>query len=514
MNTQSTNLTRRSLLNTVGALLVYLVFLGAGFVSKKYLVVFLGPVAFGAWEICYRLLNYVSPGEGPVSQTLKWILANKGAVVDTDGLKRYIGGAFILWACLILPILLVGGGIAWLSPRFINDLPPGLVSVVQWASFIIVIGLLAETWSRLYLGVLQGSNLLYKATWATSFFHILGMVLMITAAYHGFGLGGMAVSLIITSLISGATYLRLVKSWVPWFGLEKPRREELKELLSLGSWMYAWSFVSRLLFLSDLVIVGMVQGALAVTTLTFTQYAPHVGIYLAAMATTAVAPGLGRILGEGDFFRVKAVREELAAIIWILIIVAGVCILAWNRTLVTLWVGADKFAGWHINLLLVLIFGQMAFIRMEAFIIDVSLKVKPKVFWGLASAILSIFLAYFMGRQWGMAGVLVGLLLGRGILTIVYPILVGRLIRHRGFVPGGTTIRLAAVSVVILGITHMLAKDIRDVGWIGLFGYGFLTAAIAFLVAFFVGFNAQIRARLWLRASRAGIFKRFLPGQD
>ncbi len=510
MNDQSKTLTHRSVLNTIGALLVYVVYLGSSFISKKYLVLFLGPISFGAWEICFRLLNYVSPGEGPVSQTLKGVLANKHTVVGPTGLRRYVGAAFFLWALLVVPIFLIGSTVAWFSPRFISNLPLDLIPVIRWTSLIIVIGLLVETWSRLYLSALQGINLLYKATWATSSIHVLGMILMISAAYLGFGLPGMAFSLIIMGLTSGIVYLKMVRLWIPWFGLEKPHKEDVKKLLTLGSWMYLWSFISRLLFLSDLVILGMVKGALSVTSLTFTQYAPHVGIYLAAMATNAVAPGLGQLFGKNKFLKIKEVREELAAILWLVIIVTGVCVLAWNETLVRLWVGSDKFAGSTVNFLLVLILAQMAYIRMDAFIIDVSLKVRKKVFWGLFSAVISIILAYLLGKKWETTGVLIGLLLGRGILTIVYPRLISQLIKKReNPVAAISLIRVSIVSMAMLLTTQYFAAKISGVGWVGLFCFGFVTVVIAFFIAFFVGFNKQIRKRLWIRISHTGVLNIF-----
>jgi hypothetical protein len=85
------------------------------------LVTVLGSVAFGAWQVCLRLLSYITPGDGPISQALRWVVSNKNDREPDSELRYYVTSAFILWGVLSSAMLLIGIALAWMAPELIRE---------------------------------------------------------------------------------------------------------------------------------------------------------------------------------------------------------------------------------------------------------------------------------------------------------------------------------------------------------------------------------------------------------
>src|SRR5205814_4003699 len=115
------------------------------------------------------------------------------------------------------------------------------------------------------------------------------------------------------------------------------------------------------------------------------------------------------------------------------LVVAGIAatILAWNPSFLSLWVGRQHYAGPWVDLLIVVIAVQTAFIRTDAYIIDAALRPRPRVLVGAAAMATTIALAVPLTRALGIAGLCLGLLAGRAVQSVGYPILVRSCFQQR-----------------------------------------------------------------------------------
>src|SRR5439155_1765850 len=123
---------------------------------------------------------------------------------------------------------------------------------------------------------------------------------------------------------------------------------------------------------------------------------------------------------------------ELLALTWLFTTAVGVTILAWNRSFLTLWVGADKYAGTVVNLLLVIMAMQTAFIRADSYIIDAALQSWLRVVISVAAVVVTVALAIVFTRAWGLPGLCFGVIVGRLTQTATYPLLAHRSVGYRG----------------------------------------------------------------------------------
>ena len=416
-------LTRRASLNVVQSLLDYSVKLGVGLVIVPILLTGLGRTLFGVWEMLGRLVGYVESADGRSTQALRLVISNQQSSGDNAAKRRWVGSALAVWVCFIPLWATAAALLIWLTPT-ITKVPPEHYVSVRAACALMMGAVLLAGLGSLPESVLRGVNLGYKRMGLQAGLSLLGGGLLAAAVYAGFGLLGVATAGIAVAGITGLCFLFVVRRQVPWFGADRPGRAEVRSLLGMSIWLTLGDVVSKLLG-SDLLVLGMVMSASTVTTYVLTGYAARLALNLHVLASEGVMPGIAGVIGEKSFHRAGLLRRELFAVTGIFITAAGATILMWNRSFVHLWVGPENYAGTWTNLLIVLIAVQSAFIRCDAYIIDAALQPGRRVRVGIVAGILTLALSAALTRVGGMAGLCVGILLGRAVQSIGYPLLVG-----------------------------------------------------------------------------------------
>jgi hypothetical protein len=162
-----------------------------------------------------------------------------------------------------------------------------------------------------------------------------------------------------------------------------------------------------------------------------------------------------------------------------------------------LWVGANQYAGTISAFLIVLVVAQFAFICNDASIIDLTLKLKHKVFLGAVSLVLSlltsiVLVAYF---KLGIVGLCIGIILGRSILTFGYPILVARLLRYSFYTQLRGVVQPVIIAMIFFSAAAYASKYLPSTGWDGILGWLYffllcgLTLGVASVLAFYSGLS-------------------------
>lgn len=500
-------LTKKASLNALAAGLDYAARMLVSLVLTPFLVAGLGNFYFGAWQFLLRLMGYISPASGRPTQALKWTLANQQNSLDYDLKRRYVGSALLVWL-IFLPILLVLGGIlTWFVPYWIKA-PENYFWPVRIGSGLLVANLALTTLAVIPQAVLEGENKGYKRMGLSMLLVFGGGGITWLFLYLKTGLVGVAAATLLTTLLTGAFYLSVARTFSPWFGISKPSGAMAREFLGLSWWFLGWNLVMNLMTASDVILLGILVSVETVSGYTLSKYAPEVLISFVAIVVFGVVPGLGGIIGSGDLKKAAKVRSEIMTITWLILTALGATILLWNQMFIRLWVGEEYFVGTIPNLLILSVVYQFTFIRNDANIIDLTLRLRNKVLMGLLSVAISLALAgiFITAFDLGIVGLCLGILIGRLILSIGYPLLIGRFLKVswssqlRGIVrPALATILLFA-AVLTLSAQPAVNRWIDQSGWIGfVFSVG-VTCGFIFIATFWMGLN---------RVQRTNIFRRF-----
>ncbi|HUE84636.1 MAG TPA: hypothetical protein VMO26_01020 [Vicinamibacterales bacterium] len=468
---------------------------------QPILLAALGPSLFGIWQVLRRLVTYMTAADGRPTQALTWVIANQRHSADDTTKRRAIGSAMVVWLALTPIILVTGAFIMWLVPTVI-DLPVGDVFTVRAAFGVLVLNLVISGFVGLPDAVLRGMNLGYKRMGVATGLIVLGGCLTVATIRLGWGLIGISVAEFATTALTALVFWSVTKRLLPWLGIARPSWADVRHFFGYSGWLMIAILFSKATLASDLVLLGMVTSSASVAVYTLTGYAAQVALGLAAMILASALPGLGGIMGRGDRQHAAAIRMEMMALSWLLVIVTGVSILAWNRSFVGLWVGEQMYAGAVVNLLLILLTAQLVFQRTDANIIDISLDVRMKALLGGAGLVVSVSLGWFLGSRLGMAGLVAGFLTGRMVTGIAYPMLTGRLLHvsTRSQVP--TLLRRAVVALVLFGASFLVGETVHVRAWPILLAAIILTSLTGGGLGWLLGLDTAMRKRIWSRGRK------------
>lgn len=462
------------------------------------LVTWLGSSLFGVWQILGRLVSYMHPADGRPSQALKWVIASRQTVDDSETKRRYVGSAFGVWL-LFLPLLVVLGCVlVWASP-YVTRVPPEHFGIVRLACGLLVINFLLMQLVSLPEAVLRGMNLGYKRLGLQASLSLVGGVLTVAALYLGLGLPGVAAAQVILASATGVLFVMAVKRFVPWFGIVRPRWHDVRSFLKLSVWWFAWTLIDKFLKASDVLILGLMVSGSAVAVYTLTGFASVILLSFVTLLLHASAPGLGTVIGQQHYERASALRAEMMTLSWLLLAATGSTILLWNQAFVTLWVGPEHYAGMLPNLLIVLMAVQLIFIRHDTYVIDLTLQLREKVMMGAVAAVVSIGLSFALIPRLGIAGLCLGILIGRLALTVSYPFVIRSRFGRSHRIVGLGAVRPALSMLLMFGIATYLGGVLSASNWIDWLLGASASFAAAFLIALFSGLAPDARRALFLR---------------
>jgi O-antigen/teichoic acid export membrane protein len=503
-------LTKKAYLNALTVVLDYAASLLVGFLITPLMVTGLGNYSYGLWQILNRLIGYITPASGRPGFALKATLANQQASTDYAQKRRYVGSALFIWI-LFLPVLVgIGGSVSWFVPYWIHA-PAGYVWIVRAVSGLLVANMIIDTLSSMPQVTLQGENLGYKRMGMSVVLILLAGGLTWLALYLKTGIVGVAAAVVSSTAVTGLFYLWVVRTYAPWFGVARPRRADTRQMLGLSWWFMSWNLVTSLLLASDVVVLGLLNSVESVTSYSLTKYVPEMLIGVIVIIIFGIVPGLGRIIGTGDYDRAVRLRDEINSFIWLAATALGASVLLWNRMFLGLWVGSEHYLGSIPNLLIVVASMQLAFIRSDGNIIDLTLRLSQKVLLGLLSVTVSIagasiLVGYF---QQGVVGLCLGIMAGRLIISVGYPALISRFLgvslssQVRGMLrPLFVTVALFLLSVGLDRVFSVLTWSGAK-GWILFVLSVGVTAILMLWVSFYAGLSSDQRTRIFRRVRTA-----------
>ena len=493
-------LTKKASLNAAASAADQAAGIVAGLIINPILLTRLGDAGYGIWQVLQKLIGHASPASGRPGEALKWTIAHEQRSTDFDFKRRQVGNALAVWL-LFLPLLVaIGGTLAWLAPIWLH-VPQATYGTVRVAAAILVLD--AVLFSLLYLpqSVLQGENLGYKRLGLSVVLVFVSKALLVVAVFLGTGIEGLAAATTIATVLWGVTYVFIVRSRVPWFGIARSSLAEVRRFVRLSWWFLLWNLVMTVMLASDVVVLGVVGSTALVTTYTLARYVPQAITVAVSTVIVAIMPGLGGMIGSGDLARAVQIRRETMSLIWLFTIVAGTTVLLWEQSFLRLWVGERYFPGAAAILMVMLMVLQFALIRTDANIIDLTLNLRKKVLLGALAAVLSVALAWFLlgPMDMGIIGLVLGFIVGRSIQSVSYPLMIGRLLgipperQLRGIV------RPALATGALFAGASVLGRATHAGSWPALVVSVGVSAGVVAILAYFGGFPHDTRQLLWRR---------------
>lgn len=391
------------------------------------LVGFLGNINFGIWKSVQRILSITSVADGRSTQALKSFISNLESDNDHNKKKRLLGSALRVSLYFLPLTVIVVGLVVFFLPGFINELPPDIYSTVRLAGFILGLNIILGPLLGIADSVLIGTNNIYKLNVIQTFTTILMNGLFLLSSFLGYGILGLALVSTFILILNGVIVFLICKKNISWFGLKKPKTEEIKQFFNFSFLIFIWVFVERLFLSTEIFLIGYLISPIEVTNFSFSSYTIQLGVTVALLTGSSFTPALGKFMGARDSYNSLIVLRNIKMSLRIISIVFGLGIILFNELFVELWVGESYYLGDFNNYLMVIVMVQLFMFRNDSQIQDLTLKIKSKVITGLTASILVFTISITAYHFYpSISTIFISIFISRLIMTIVFRFQVNR----------------------------------------------------------------------------------------
>jgi O-antigen/teichoic acid export membrane protein len=152
-----------------------------------------------------------------------------------------------------------------------------------------------------------------------------------------------------------------------------------------------------------------------------------------------------------------------------------------------------------VNLLIVLMTIQTALLRSDAYLLDAALQPRARVIISAVAGLLALGIGLALAPSLGMVGVCVGLIAGRAVQSIAYPVLVSGSLGADQRPQWRSLVRPTLASLLLLGTAAVLGERVLAPSWIAFAGVVALSFALLVPVTALAGLTGADRQQLITR---------------
>jgi O-antigen/teichoic acid export membrane protein len=446
------NLKQRAYLNTLTSMIDYACTQIVGFLISPFLIGQLGSSMYGVWKMISQMTGYASLADSRATQVLKWTVAKKKDVVSTDELRSDVSSAFFVIASILPLIFLFGGVISWYAP-YITNVDAKYYTLIRITCSLLILSLTISRVFDLFESVLRGMNLGYKRMGFRAVIVLCGGALKVLALTFGYGLIGLSIVQVSIAFITGFTFYYTVRKHVYWFGFGRTNFKKIWAFTKLSGWNMANNTVDTLLTNTDKVLLGFISGPVLVSSYVLTSFLPLAIQGFISKLIIGIMPGIGKLLGIGDYNKIETVRGIINNLILLLTTGAGVVIILFNQAFLYFWVGSQHYSGNLVNTLIVLMILQDTFIKHDGYFITATQDLKRKVCLTAMAAIVFIGLSFIMIREFEIAGLVISVIGAKFLLFVGQRAFIKNKIRV------GSSFNIHHIKTLCLSITLLLLAE-------------------------------------------------------
>lgn len=474
----------------------------ASFFVTPLIITGLGAELYGAWAMIQQIVSYLANYDVRAQGTLKLRLAILQGSRDHGRKRRLVGAALSLFLFTLPVLILVGGVLVSLCPRFIT-VQASNAGQIRMALAICIANLAIGRLFALPGNVLRGENMEFRSGGLVALAIAAEALLMLCAIEAGFGLPGLALMSISGLLLSGVIQLVVLLRSVPWFGVNLPSRTEIWEFTRVSIWILISGLAHLLLNASDVLLIGILISPSAAAVYAATGAAVRFSLYPLSQLLSSGNAGIGSLCGTKDWIRLQKLRSEM--IVFSLFgcsVIAGP-VVALNSAFVPLWVGGGFFAGAEVTLLLTASAVLTSVLAVDSLILDSLLRFRTKAMLLSCGGVLSLILAVAFSRSFGMGGIVLGICCGKLAALLLQQQIMRSSTPLWSQSPIHSRLRPVSCCIILAAAGYLSQSHIRVENWLD-----FLPAACAagiFSTGFFALFGLTAAQRQTL-LERAGTF--------
>lgn len=393
---------------------------------------YLNPTRYGIWLTLSSIVGWLGFFDIGFGNGLRNKFAESVALGKYELARIYVSTTYailsIIIALVLLLIFIVNPFLNW--PRILNT-PTGMAGELSALALIVFVFFCLQFVLQLITTVMTANQEPAKA----SLFNLVGSLFSLLVIF------------ILTKTTSGnLLYLGIVFGFAPilvlsissiWFYTHEYRKYApslkfvkfgyARDLMTLGIKFFVLQISSLILYQTSNIIIAQLFGPAQVTP------------YNIAYKYFGIIPmGLGIIMmpfwsaftdawTKHDLEWIKNTMKKLN-LIWVLMSFAAILMLVFSNFMYRMWVGKEIVVPLGISVVMATYVIVNAWCGIYSQFLNGVGKIKLQLYSGLLSAIINIPLAIFLGKHFGISGVILSTLLLSIMSAILYPIQYAKII--------------------------------------------------------------------------------------
>jgi O-antigen/teichoic acid export membrane protein len=287
--------------NALGVYGVYAASIVSGLVVTPVVLHEIGNVEFGIWSFIGSITIYLAVLDFGVGPSIVRFAAKARGEQAPEETSRVASVGLAMYAAIGLVTLPLGLLVAWLVPVLVET-PDDLVWPARISTFLIVLSLAARFPLGLFTNLLLAQQRFDVQNLANFVSIVAYAVLVVLLVPNGGGLILLGALTLATTLLRLALPLFWVRREVPGLRLRREHvtRARVRELTAFSWSMFLIHVASKVVFSTDVVVVGIVLGPVAATLYAIPAKLFTMAFGLSSAATNLTFPAFAEYEGAGD----------------------------------------------------------------------------------------------------------------------------------------------------------------------------------------------------------------------
>lgn len=371
----------------------------------------IGRDAYGLWAILNSIMVYFILFDLGLNTSVAKYTAEYRAANRQEDISKVVSTAFTFFIFVAFSVVFISLVLMHFLPSIfkipISLAEEGKISfLIMGANIAIVI-----------IGGVFG-NLIYGHqrvdVWKTcSIIQLVtNAILVIIFLQFNFGLIGLAVASILSSMALVALYLLFIHQ-AKYEVVINPRlfqTKTFKEIAPYSLRTFVLGISSRVLYYTDPIVIGIFLGPAQVTPYDIVYKLCFLATYPFSIISTSIFPRFTRLFTIGDIDGLRSLYLKVTKLSIFIMLVTTVFLFFWGQDFINLWVGKDNFAGKDV-LFLLLIMNFFHGLGTPAIALIQSIgKNKAITRSEVINAIFNLLLSIILVNRMGIVGVVIATL--------------------------------------------------------------------------------------------------------
>lgn len=458
---------------------------------------------FALFSIALDLLTWLTLLDIGISAGLKVQAARMTGQSNQEKINRLASTAFFAQNVIVSLILVSGLVLAWVFPHFF----PVRMDLQHDASMLMaicVVGVALQIGCQTFSSLLIANQQMHVDNLIGLLLIGIRTVVTVVLLKAGWGIYALALAHLTAKATTAALAVFRTYKLLP--GLQIRYRLAswgvFRQIGGLGIWMSLGGLALIVIHSLDNLVTAKVVSVETVTALVLTARFYELAGSLVWLVSESAGPMIGQLLGEEKLAQSLVAYRQLFALSTGLGVVAAFSIWSGNASFISQWVGSVNYGGKWVDLALAFVTIAGLWITPNQMLLSANLCARAPSLIRLAEGAINVGLSIWLGKLFGLVGIVLGTLLGCMLTSFwLFPLLTTRIF-HRPFwkfvCEDGVRVLLL---VVLLFPVALLARSLANgvTGYMGAIFGAAITGTVGMALVWFLMVDRSLRARLPLR---------------